>query len=62
MDIFSDNSTESGTESGTEEKSGTDIVDKFKDLKDLLGVLGGNNKITIKEEADRIKDIIKKVF
>jgi predicted chitinase len=62
MDIFSDNSTESGTESGTEEKSGTDIVDKFKDLKDLLGVLSGNDKITIKEEADRIKDIIKKVL
>jgi hypothetical protein len=45
------------------EENGVDnAIDKFKDFKDLLNVLSGKNKLTIKEEADRIKDIIKKVL
>jgi len=54
--------TDISTEPGTEEKNVADTVDKFKDFKDLFNVLSGRNKLTIKEESDRIKDIIKKVL
>jgi predicted chitinase len=57
-----DFSADKETTPGTEEKSSGTGIDMFKDFKDLFNVLSGKNKLTIKEEADRIKDIIKKVL